>query len=95
MSDEATRASAHVHYSGNVQGVGFRWTARNLAGGFDVGGYVRNLPDGRVELYAEGEKKEVQGFLDAVRKEMGRRIRDEKTQWGPPTGQASGFNIRH
>ena len=43
-----------VHYAGRVQGVGFRFTAQRLAQGFDVCGYVRNLPDARVEVYAIG-----------------------------------------
>ena len=42
--------SLQVFYEGNVQGVGFRWTIRQIAKGFDVIGWVQNLPDGRVEL---------------------------------------------
>lgn len=60
--------SVRVHYEGRVQGVGFRWTVRRLAKEFDVTGTVRNLPDGRVELVAQGENGEVTAFLDAVRK---------------------------
>ena len=56
-----------VFYEGRVQGVGFRYSARRVAAGFDVAGYVRNLPDGRVELVASGDPDEVDGFLDAVR----------------------------
>jgi acylphosphatase len=58
--------SRQVFYEGRVQGVGFRWTVKNLARGFDVTGSVRNLPDGRVELLASGESEEVLGFLDAI-----------------------------
>ena len=43
-----------IHYSGHVQGVGFRATAYSIASGLAVTGYVRNLPDGRVQLVAEG-----------------------------------------
>ena len=64
-----------VFYEGRVQGVGFRFTARRLASGFAVEGYVRNLDDGRVELLAEGERGEVDGFLDAVAREMGGKVR--------------------
>ena len=56
-----------VFYEGRVQGVGFRWTARRIAQGFDVCGSVRNLPDGRVELQARGDKTEVVAFLDEIR----------------------------
>ena len=56
--------SLQVFYEGNVQGVGFRWTVRDAAKGFDVTGWVRNLPDGRVELQATGEEAEVRAFLD-------------------------------
>ena len=49
-----TMISLQVFYEGNVQGVGFRWSVRHVAKGFDVTGWVRNLPDGRVELQANG-----------------------------------------
>ena len=60
------RKRAHVFYSGRVQGVGFRYSAREVACGFEVTGFVRNLPDGRVELVAEGEEEEVKAFLEAI-----------------------------
>ena len=61
-----------VYYSGRVQGVGFRATCRWLAGGFEVAGYVRNLPDGRVEVVAEGESAELDRFLAAIQERDGR-----------------------
>ena len=65
-----------IHYRGRVQGVGFRATTRMIAEGFAVTGYVRNLPDGRVELVAQGESREVAAFLDAVQDRLGRYIHD-------------------
>jgi len=59
--------TTQVFYEGRVQGVGFRYTARRIAAGFDVAGYVRNLADGRVELVASGDDDEVDGFLEALR----------------------------
>jgi acylphosphatase len=56
-----------IHYEGRVQGVGFRYTIKNLAREFEVAGSVKNLPDGRVELMACGEDGEVSGFLEAIR----------------------------
>jgi len=84
-----------VHYSGRVQGVGFRWTVQNLAAGFAVTGYVRNLADGRVELVAEGPSSEIDGLLDAVQRQMGRHIRDVHQDTRPVTGKFDGFGIRY
>jgi acylphosphatase len=58
--------SLQVFYEGHVQGVGFRWSVRHAAKGFDVTGWVRNLPDGRVELQVTGEEDEVRAFLDRI-----------------------------
>ena len=75
-----------VVYSGRVQGVGFRYTAQHLAAGYAVAGYVRNLPDGDVELVAEGEADEVQRFLDSVADQMAGCIRDHTIHDEPTTG---------
>jgi acylphosphatase len=83
-------------YSGRVQGVGFRYTALRLAGEFDVAGFVRNLDDGRVELVAEGEPAELDGFLEAIRGELGGKIRGVAAEPMPPGGPPlAGFSIRH
>src|SRR5215470_7746399 len=63
---EQVTISLQVLYEGHVQGVGFRFTVRHIAKGFDVTGWVRNLPDGRVELQVTGEHDEVRAFLDQV-----------------------------
>ena len=49
-----------------VQGVGFRYSCRQLAKGFDVTGWVMNLEDGRVEMWAQGAEDEVKEFLKAI-----------------------------
>jgi len=90
------RKRVQVFYSGRVQGVGFRYTTREAACGFEVTGFVRNLPDRRVELVAEGEEAEVQGFLDAIREgHMGSYIRQADASWFPATGEFKQFGITY
>ena len=84
-----------VYYTGHVQGVGFRYTASSIARGHDVTGCVRNLPDGRVELIAEGERGATNAFLEQVRERLSNHIRDERTDIGPATGEFTTFEIRH
>ncbi len=89
------RKRATVFYSGRVQGIGFRYTAREVACGYEVTGYVRNLHDGRVELIAEGDEEEVTAFLEAVRaSQLGSHIRDVDANWREATGEFNGFGIR-
>ena len=83
-----------VHYSGRVQGVGFRYTVRSLAARRDVTGFVRNLADGRVQLVAEGPPEEIDALLDAVRREMGRYMDDEQQESGPAKGEFERFGVR-
>lgn len=59
--------ATQIFYEGRVQGVGFRYAVRRIASGYDVCGWVRNLPDGRVELQAAGERGEVAAFLQEIR----------------------------
>jgi len=77
---------SRVCYSGQVQGVGFRYTAMRLAHGHAVTGLVRNLDDGRVEMVVEGERAEVERFLGAVRGKMDGYIRTVSVQDEPAHG---------
>jgi acylphosphatase len=72
--------ATRVLYEGYVQGVGFRWTTKRIAHGYDVSGWVRNLADGRVELQVSGEDDEVAAFLRAIREStLGGHITGEHT----------------
>lgn len=94
MSEEAAEQRREVYYSGRVQGVGFRYTVRRLAAGFAVSGFVKNLPDGRVQLVAEGSEDELQRFLEAIDGQMGYYIGDAQRNAAPATGRFPGFDIR-
>jgi len=88
--------SVQVFYEGNVQGVGFRYTVRQIAKGFDVTGSVRNLRDGRVELLAAGEETELRAFLEAIlQSELRGHIRKHTEAPLPDPPAFRGFEIRH
>ena len=82
-----------VHYSGHVQGVGFRYTVRRIASGYDVTGFVRNLADGRVQLVVEGAADQLNGMLGDVAESMGRHIRNAESCRCSATGEFGGFDI--
>ena len=84
---------SEVHYSGHVQGVGFRYTVRRIAGRYDVTGFVRNLADGRVQLVVEGPAAQVAEMLVDVTEAMGRCIRNADTRRCPATGEFNSFDI--
>jgi acylphosphatase len=88
------RKQMKILYSGHVQGVGFRYTVRSVAAGFEVTGTVANLPDGRVALAAEGAKDELDAFRQAIRDSgMASLIRDEQVSWSEATNSFRGFEI--
>ena len=76
-----------VHFSGHVQGVGFRYTTQNIARGYPVSGFVQNLPDGRVLLVAEGHEQEVCALVEDVATRMGHNIRDHTVDRTESTGE--------
>ena len=84
-----------IRYSGRVQGVGFRATCRWLVGGFELAGYVRNLPDGCVEVVAEGEAVEIDRFQSAIQDQMSGFIRNIEIDLEPPSSPPlRGFSVR-
>ena len=86
---------AQVWYSGRVQGVGFRYTALSLARVRGVGGWVRNLADGRVELLARGERRRVEDFLASLESELSRNIRARRIVWSSAANKETDFVIRY
>lgn len=82
-------------FSGRVQGVGFRYTALNIAQQHNVSGYVRNAPDGRVELVIEGPDAEMDAVIESLAQRLEGFIRDTRIEPSPATGEFRGFTIRH
>jgi acylphosphatase len=99
MRDQSSRSvisSIQVFYEGNVQGVGFRYSVRQIAKGFDITGSVRNLPDGRVELLATGEEDEVRAFVEAIgQSELRAHIKKHTEAPLVDAPVFRGFEIRH
>ena len=83
-----------VFYEGRVQGVGFRYTTKRIATGYDVVGWVKNLVDGRVQLEIEGEAAAVKAFVDAVEERMHGYIRKTERAAATRSPQFTGFAIR-
>jgi acylphosphatase len=83
-----------AHFSGRVQGVGFRYQTLQVAREYDVSGWVANLPDGRVRLEAEGRPDEVRAFVAAIQERMGGHLRKTELVEARREPQFLGFTIR-
>ncbi len=94
-ADGATRIARHIFVSGHVQGVGFRWHTGAEARALGVGGYVQNLPDGRVEVWAEGQAAAVEALVTWLAKgPSGARVEGIEVQdTGAPRGLRT-FEVR-
>lgn len=87
---------AHVVISGRVQGVFFRSETQDKAYRRNVTGWVRNLPDDRVEAVFEGEKADVDALVEFCRSgPLGARVKKVDVTWENPTGEFKAFSIRH
>jgi acylphosphatase len=83
-----------IFYEGRVQGVGFRFTCRQIARGYEVVGWVRNLPDGRVEMQCSGDREEVEAFLEGIAEsELKSHIKGITAIPIPPLTGVRGFEI--
>ncbi len=88
------RARFHGVISGRVQGVAYRYFAQRSALSLSISGWVRNLPDGRVEVLAEGEKADLEGFAERLREGPRMALVEElDLRWEEPAGETGGFRI--
>jgi acylphosphatase len=83
----------HIIFAGRVQGVGFRYTARRTAARYDLAGYVKNLPNGSVEMFAQGKPGDIADALREIAESFGSYIRDTNIQDHPTNPNLQSFNI--
>ncbi|MDD5504228.1 MAG: acylphosphatase [Candidatus Omnitrophica bacterium] len=83
-----------VTFHGRVQGVGFRFTCQRIAENLGVSGWVRNMPDGSVELDAQAGPGVLSEFLNSVKHDMGRHIDRDIVCWHESDNRPKGFHIR-
>ncbi len=85
----------HILFSGRVQGVGFRYSTKRIASGFDVTGWIKNLPDGRVELLAQAlEADELDAFLEDIQQSsLGSHIKQREVNAIAAEPNLRGFSI--
>ncbi len=83
-----------MRISGDVQGVGFREYARRRAASLGLAGYVRNRPDGSVEVVFEGDAEAVRAAVESMRDgPRAARVRDVDVVWSAPTGKFADFRV--
>ncbi len=83
----------HIIFSGRVQGVGFRYTARQIAARYGLTGFVRNLSDGTVEMFAQGDANDLAQCLRDIGEAFARYVRDAKIEDASPDARFDEFSI--
>ncbi len=89
------QTARHVIFRGNVQGVGFRYTARQTAQQYNVTGFVRNLPDGAVEMFIQGPTQEIDACLQDIQESFAGYIRDTQAEPAVYSPRYADFRIVH
>ncbi len=88
-----SQSAKHIIFTGQVQGVGFRFAAHRIANRYMLAGLVRNLPDGTVEMIVQGYSDDIADCLRDIQETFGGYIRETKTEEIPPDPQHKDFKI--
>ncbi len=88
-----SQTAKHIIFAGRVQGVGFRFTAHRIAGRHGLTGWVRNLPEGTVEMVAQGAAEDIDDCIRDIEQTFSGYIRETKAEEIPPDPRFSGFRI--
>ncbi len=83
----------HIIFTGRVQGVGFRFTAYNIAHRYQLTGLVRNLPDGTVEMFAQGRPEDIDDCIRDIKESFTGSIREARIEEIPPDPKYTDFKI--
>jgi len=86
-------AARHVIFIGRVQGVGFRYTAHRIAYRHHLTGFVRNLPDGTVEMVAQGPAGDIDDCIKDIKENFGDYLRETRIEEIPPNSTHTDFKI--
>ena len=84
---------AHIHFHGTVQGVGFRYTTLSFAKKLSLTGWVKNLPDGRVQAIVEGPRTKIEELLAQLKTQFGNFIRQQQVEWLEARGEYKEFVV--
>ena len=88
-------AARRIRFEGRVQGVGFRYTSRRIARGLGLQGYVRNLADGSVEMFAQGPQADLDRCLEEIRDSFGEYVREITVTESPSDPRYSDFSVTY
>ncbi len=95
-AEHMTHRAIHCLIEGHVQGVGYRYFALRMAGKLNLNGYVRNLPDGDVEVVVEGEEALLLEFLEELKRGPSySEVRAVRITWKKPEGGYNSFTVRY
>ncbi len=86
-------AAKHIVFTGHVQGVGFRFTAHRMAGRHQLAGFVRNLPDGSVEMVAQGAAQDIDDCVADIKESFPEYVREVTVNDIPPDPNRTDFRI--